>query len=326
MTEILFLQDERLNSMYSYGGSLDTRCLFEASISSLNDNSFVNYMSGFKAWKVFARCNQLTIFPILNAEFCIFLIEALKEGASWATLNKYICAAKFFHKIFELENIQVNETLCNYLKKFCRKPNAEKRPINVNEVYAILELSKTEPSSLLLFRDLSIVLFGFFGFCRFDDFAQIKFSDFSVDNNVFSVKIRNAKNDRYYKGQTLSFELDEFCDSILKKYLSLSRSHRSRRDSYLFLNLSKKKPKDEKMSYREARNAVLSLCFRANVDVSSIGTHSFRIGAATLATRRGVPDVHIERHGRWALGSSAKNRYQRVSRDDHIIVSRCLRK
>ena len=320
------LQDERLNTLYSYGGSLDTRCLFEANLASLNDNSFINYMSGFRAWKVFAKSNNLKIFPSVNAEFCIFLVESMKEGASWATLNKFICGAKFFHKILEVDNLNIPENLCNYLKKFCRKPNAEKRPIEVNEVYSILELSKIEPSSLTLFRDLAIVLFGFFGFCRFDDFAQIRFADFSFDDNVYSVKIRNAKNDKFFKGQSLSFELDSFCDYILKMYLKLSKPFRTRRDSFLFLNLSKSKPKDVKMSYREARNAVLSLCIRANVDVSSIGTHSFRIGAATLATRRGVPDAHIERHGRWALGSSAKNRYQRVSRDDHIVISRCIRK
>ena len=316
-----------IEAKYGYSASLDTKCIFQAVFSSLNDNSMLNYISGFKAWKNFAKDNDLKVFPVSNSEFSIFLIEALKNGASWATLNKYICAAKYFHKILGLDKeIEISDSLELYLKKFCRQPNAQKRPIEVTEVYSLMNLAKSERPSLKLYRDLSLVIFGYFGFCRFDDYAQIKFSDLSIEGNVFTTVIRAAKNDKHFKGQQLSFELDSQCSSIFKGYLRMSKPKRGNSDSYLFLNLTKGSKISEKLSYKEARDSILNICVLAGLDVGRLGTHSFRIGAASVATRKNVNEKHIEKHGRWAPGSSAKNRYQRVSKEDHIIISRALRK
>ena len=46
-------------------------------------------------------------------------------------------------------------------------------------------------------------------------------------------------------------------------------------------------------------------------DISALGTHSLRSGAATAAANADVPDRRFKRHGRWA-SESAKDGYCKI--------------
>ena len=69
---------------------------------------------------------------------------------------------------------------------------------------------------------------------------------------------------------------------------------------------------------REVRAALA----HAGVDCSAYAGHSFRIGAATTAARRGVPDSMIKMLGRWE--SSAYSLYVRTPRETLAPISRSL--
>ena len=60
----------------------------------------------------------------------------------------------------------------------------------------------------------------------------------------------------------------------------------------------------------------------AGVDSSAFAGHSFRIGAATTAARKGIPDSTIKMLGRWE--SAAYTRYIRTPRDSLASISRVL--
>lgn len=61
---------------------------------------------------------------------------------------------------------------------------------------------------------------------------------------------------------------------------------------------------------------------RASVDSSAYAGHSFRIGAATTAAKRNVPDSMIKMLGRWE--STAYTQYIRTPRDSLASISKVL--
>ncbi len=60
----------------------------------------------------------------------------------------------------------------------------------------------------------------------------------------------------------------------------------------------------------------------AGIDPTMYCSHSFRIGAATTAAKKGVEDCIIKTLGRWE--SSAYLQYVRLSRDQLVGVSNIL--
>ena len=66
-------------------------------------------------------------------------------------------------------------------------------------------------------------------------------------------------------------------------------------------------------------SAVTRALTEAGVDASSYSGHSFRIGAATTARKKGVSAEKIKTLGRWE--SSAYLPYLRLSREDLVSVS-----
>ena len=71
---------------------------------------------------------------------------------------------------------------------------------------------------------------------------------------------------------------------------------------------------------RSLFNAVLcKACRILGVDVSKYRSHSFRIGATTLASSKGVSDDEIKMCGHWSSDSKAFKHYIRIPVDSLIV-------
>ena len=60
-------------------------------------------------------------------------------------------------------------------------------------------------------------------------------------------------------------------------------------------------------------------CLILDVDASKYRSHSFRIGAATLASSNGVSDDEIRTCGRWSSDSKTFKRYIRIPVGSFIV-------
>ncbi len=175
------------------------------------------------------------------------------------------------------------------------------------------------------------VCLGFFGFLRagemtvpceksFDPEAHLTREDIAVDDprrpEVIRVVIKQSKTDPFRKG--ISLYIGRTCTDLcpvaaLLGYL-VERGHRP---GPLFLF------KDGRYLTRQrlvvAVREALSI---AGLDQSQYCGHSFRIGAATTAAKRGLEDSVIKTLGRWR--SLAYLDYVRIPREQLANYSRIL--
>ena len=310
-----------------YSGNLDCTPIFSSIIRGKAVNTLRAYKTGFSKWKIFAESNNLIVFPVNKIEFTLFLINWVEDGGSWPSLRNAICSVKFYMDFFSFEfNIPSQSHIEQYLRKNARKVNNKKRPLLKSEIDKIYYTCKDD-ISVQNYRNLCILLFGFFGFLRFDDLSQIRLKDVTVIGNVISIVLYDAKNDYNKEGQNVRIKCSEGWLVIFKTYLKISGmvNYMCNDDYFLFPAMkdgalcSKKK-----IGYKEVRSCILNLCSRSGVDAKNIGSHSLRIGGCTEATRRGIPDHILDIHGRWALNSRARSGYQRLIEEDFCWVSEVL--
>lgn len=321
-----FSTDELLN----YRGTLDTAIIFNAMLKGKAFNTLKTYKSGFRPWKSFAKENNLQVFPICKVEFAIFLITKCETGSSWATLNNYINAAKCFLNLFCKDNSGnglVDFQVLHFLKKCSRKPDKKMRPLTKREFDLIIHTHNFGEKSLLKLRNLTILIFAWIGFLRYDDVSQIKLSNVNIIDDVVKIRLCDAKNDRFKKGQSIVFRLNPVFLSILNDYIALAKMSSLKGDYnvFLFCDIALNNcVYYKRLSYDKMREMLLGLCRVAGVDTAKLGTHSLRIGGCTEASRMGVPDYVIDFYGRWALNSTSRARYQRVVGEEALRVSELL--
>ena len=316
------------NELLNYKGSMDTSVIFNAMIKGKATNTMKNYKGGFNTWKKYALENDLQVFPINKVEFSIFLITKCEIGASWSSLNSYICAAKCFHQLFckDISNF-IDFQVIHFLKKCSRKPNRKMRPLTKVEFDLIICKHLKMRNTLFLLRNICVLMFAYIAFLRYDDVSQIMWSNVNIVNDVVSVKLFDAKNDKWKSGQSVKFRLNDVLLSVLKNYIRKAQLYQFRKNENVFLFcdiVDDDCNHFKKLSYDNMREMLLGMCRVAGVDSHKIGTHSLRIGGCTEASRRGVPDYVIDYYGRWALNSTSRARYQRVVGEDAMVVSEFL--
>jgi integrase len=315
--------------LLKYRGRLDSSVIFCAILQGKSANTLKSYKSAFRPWKKFAADNGLMVFPIDRIEFMVFLIHRAEAGASWSTLNLCINSVKFFLQLFRRDNVCndiVDFQVMHFLKKCSRKPDRKMRPLTKAEFDLIIS-KHLFVKTLEILRNLCILIFGWIGFLRYDDLAQIKCCNLQIVHDEVRLKLFDAKNDKFKKGQNIRFRLNAVLLGIFKRYILVSGLNGYMKDPnvFLFCNvLNNKCDFVDKLSYSRVRKALLSLCNFAGVNSERIGTHSLRIGGCTEASKRGVPDYILDFHGRWALNSVSRARYQRVVGEDAVLVSEVL--
>ena len=307
---------------------MDPTIIFNARLQSRAKNTIASYKSGFNHWRNFALENNLTCFPVNNTEFNICILEMIKNNYAWPTINSTLNAINFFHQLFFIEPIKTDKFVLDYCKRFARKVDRRKRPLLKHEFSKIVRTGNEPNLSLLALRDLCIIIFGFFGFLRYDDLSQLRLSDVDIFGPQVTIVVPESKADQNYKSQKVQFKLDPRCSDIVRRYVKYSKFallgwHRN--DVFFFMKFSHNKPVNVKLPYKDCRTCVLKLCEKCGIDSKELGTHSLRIGGCSEASRSGVPDYLLDLHGRWAFGSTARAGYQRLTPAEKDLVSSKLR-
>ncbi|KAJ8307959.1 hypothetical protein KUTeg_014489 [Tegillarca granosa] len=145
---------------------------------------------------------------------------------------------------------------------------------------------------------------AFFGFLRVGEIALsncksnsstvLSISDISIQNSMLKVKIRFSKTDQF--GKTTTLYIDSVPSSVvcpvnaMKAYLSV----RPAASNILFCH------SDCKPLTQYQFSSVLKKCLKfLNLPTQQFKSHSFRIGAASLASMKNIPPNVIQSWGRW---------------------------
>jgi hypothetical protein len=132
--------------------------------------------------------------------------------------------------------------------------------------------------------------------------------------------VAKSKTDQMMEGHTVfvaeSLEKTLCPVSAMVKFLSmrLRAGVSVNSEEWLFLNKNGKP-----LQYLEMLGGLRHVLRELGVQPMDYGTHSLRIGAATLAARMGVPDSVIQKMGRW--DSTCYLRYIRTSDEDLLKAS-----
>ena len=258
------------------------------------------------------------------------MLEMTKNDFAWPSINSSINAVNYFHNLFLLEPIVIDKFIIDYCKRFARKVDRRKRPLLQNEFSKIVKTSSRKDLNVLELRNLVIVIFGYTGFLRYDDLSQLKVCDIDFFGSNVSITVPEGKADKNYKSQKVEVKLDHRCSDILRQYVKIAKFAKvgwNSNNAYFFMRISSDFVihYQTKLSYKMCRSSVLGLCKSVGIDTKDLGLHSLRIGGCTEASRQGVPDFLLDLHGRWALGSSSRAGYQRLTPAEKHLVSSKLK-
>ena len=126
-----------------------------------------------------------------------------------------------------------------------------------------------------------------------DELARLVRSDVKIENYMVKLFIQSSKTDQYRDGAWVVVAPRKATCPVAMMNRYLDRAGLSC-DSPLFCQLSKTecgyKPRSKGLNYSRLRELVLEAFKDIVPDISALGTHSLRSGAATAAANAGVPD------------------------------------
>ena len=139
---------------------------------------------------------------------------------------------------------------------------------------------------------------------RFSEVASIKGYDIIFTETYMKIFIEKSKTDIYREGAWVYISPSHNMCPVehLEDYLRLVNITIS--SQYIFRAISKGKKsrlrrKNKPISYTTIRQNLLKVIKVVGLNWKDHGLHSFRVGVASLAANKGIPDRLFKRHGRW---------------------------
>ena len=123
--------------------------------------------------------------------------------------------------------------------------------------------------------------------------VALKVTDIALQEASLQMRIQTSKTDPFRKGSTI--HLTPSGDPVLcpvAAFRLFLEGHSRQGALFCFAN-------GARLSKCRLTQLVKVLAGRSGVDPASYASHSFRIGAATMAAAAGVPDRKIKALGRW---------------------------
>lgn len=289
--------------------------------SSLQPSSLPTYK---RSWNLFYHFFHTTFpgvqinLPISAPNLALFIAYLFDRNYAVSTVNTYVSALSYSHKLFGLPDPSKVFFIVQMLKgygKLSARVDA-RLPITLPILHRILALGSELSLSgyeLCLFR--SMCSLAFHAFLRVGEMAVtngnnqvLMLNDITQlindANQVISLRVTFHNYKHSYNQPPVSILIhcqDTFCPvKLLREYLA----YRGSVQGPLFLL-------DGSPIQRRYLCALLNVAIkRCGLSSSQYKGHSFRIGAASHAAERGLSDAQIRFRGRWK--SNAFLRYIRL--------------
>lgn len=281
-----------------------------------------------RAWRLYNQfyidvfsIREVTI-PINSATLALFIAYLFGSSYSPSTVNTYISALGYYHKLAGLPDPSKTFYISEMLKGYSKLGNTldTRLPITLPILTRMICLSGSVFSSHFgrtLF--CAMCCLAFFGFMRI---GEITVNGKESSKSV--LQISQVERILSNKGDTMSlkiiFKNFKHCYNQPSFSLIIAKNPCvcpvAAIESYIKLRGTKNGPffvnGDGKPVSRAQFSSMLSLSLKAcNLNSSKYKGHSFRIGAATYAAQQGLSDAKIRLLGRWK--SDAFRKYIRIN-------------
>lgn len=261
------------------------------------------------------------IWPVPVDQLQLFLGYLSISGISASTMQTYLSGISYEHKSNMINDTTRVFIVQKILEGFKREKHVKdvRKPITVvilKDILVSLQFICTSHFETQLFY--AAFLLAFCCFLRVGEVTlsqhALKRGDVSIINNLLTVRIQSCKTDQIGQGHIIEVKSSD--DAVLcpvravGKYLQMRQSFSC---DQLFCHAN-----DAPLT-RYQFSAVLekTLKFTKRPDCGNFKSHSFRIGAATVASLRGIPDEEIKVMGRWK--SDCFRRYIRINTDSMLL-------
>lgn len=280
-----------------------------------------------RAWRLFEQFAIVQGFPpagvnVAPYHIALFVAHMHHRKSSPKTISTYLSAVAYIHKL--LHNVDPTDSfLVRKLVAGCYRlnPSVDMRlPITVGVLNNLLRVIQHVSKSVFeatLFR--AMFLFAFSTFARVGEIAAtdtarnlIQFQHVTISktqsDHIVQVDFYHFKHNLQMKRHTITFShgpANISAIQALNDYITYRGTHNG--PIFLLLN--------QTPVQRAYFDRMLKSCLDvAGLDSSVYKGHSFRIGAASYWSQRGMSDSQIRACGRWS--SNAFKKYIRSSTSD----------
>ena len=274
------------------------------------------YACGQRRYITFCASVGLLAVPAGEDVLCRFVAKMASEGLKHWTIKSYMAGIRHLH-VEEGLGDPFLPTLprLHYVLRGMKRSQGEEgatgrerlpiTPPLLRRIKAVWDPQANDPDIAMLW---AACFLAFFGFLRageftvpcelgFDPSSHLSWGDLAVDipgqPSVMSIRLKASKTDPFRKGITLfigKVSSDLFPVSAMLAYLLVQ----GRQDGPLF-RFRDGKPLTRQRFVSAVRDALVKVGNQAQLYAG----HSFQIGAATMATARGMEYSVIKTLGRW---------------------------
>ena len=285
--------------------------------AALTDSSNVTYLKGITKFRQFVTMtlNMNNWFPAEPYIVMLYIAHLYHKGYATSTIISAVSIISYYHKVYML----LDSTTAFVIKKTLQgvsnlQPTRDLRlPITIQMLDSLVDATKqvatTHYHSLLL---TAMFLLAFHAFLRISEFALpssgksdhiLQLSNISIHPDEVLIQFNSFK---HHRGHPVSISVPSHVSYYCPvKHLAQFLLIRGTSPGPLFI-FPDETPVTQGF-FRSSLRACLSLAGFSNATYTS---HSFRIGAATEAARKGYSDDEIQRMGRWS--STAFKKYIRI--------------
>lgn len=195
-------------------------------LSSKSDNTNKSYFNAFKRWEKFIKVQGHSALPASPMHVALYLTHLLQNGSSQHPVNAAVYAIKWAHECAGLPDPTKNSYVSSLQEAARRKAGRavqKKEPITKDVLIELCDKFIDE-NDLLIVRNLTMILFCFAGFLRFDEAISLTFNDVIVHDEYLVLCIKKSKTDQYRQGSEVLVAKGSTsaCPvNMYKKYLEL---------------------------------------------------------------------------------------------------------
>ena len=305
--------------------------IFDASLAPSTWRTYGVAQSDFASF-----CNSIHTPPIPASEdLLIFYIAHLSLRLAHSSIRTYMSAIRNWHIVHGYSDPLTGKPKLGLFLRGVKKLKPAARdarlPITPFVLDKIRQVLLAHPSDYTNIMFWAACCLGFFGFLRsgeftlpasasFDSTIHLTPQDIAVDSldntsKVF-ITIKASKTDISRQGLTICVGTTNtpICPvTAILTYLAV----RGIQSGPLFCL-----PNSQPLTQAKFAALLKHSLAAAGIDCTRYSGHSFRIGAATTAAARGIPDSTIQTLGRWA--SDCFRRYIRLPPEELAGVSQTL--
>ena len=298
-----------------------------------------SYSSAKKRYLQFCLHFNFQPVPVSEQHICQYVSKLSEEGVSHASIKCYLSAVRHLQIAQgfadpHMSDMPKLEQVVKRVKSFQARNRPKHRvrlPITPDILLKIRgewENDSSNPDHVMLWAATCTCFFGFLRAGEltvpadkaYDPGEHLNFADISIDNpqspTVMRVRIKASKTDPFRRGVDIFMGRThtKLCPiEAMLAYLAV----RGSKEGFLFTY------KDGRLLSKERFvSGVREALRKAGINQKQYAGHSFRIGAATTASQRGISESTIKMLGRWE--SSAYQLYVRTPRENLASISAVL--